>query len=162
MYYKVKVKKGKKGEPDTEERTLHSSCIGEGGATEMLEQYKMSEILNIVEPKSFERNRVLIHLDNIPADVVSRIDKAIKETVKQTYFDLDYPVTGFDKVVTTQSALYDAGRTEEASLLSAEIEQTTEPINEKPMEEMTSEELIEYAKKLKEERDTLLQVAKTN
>jgi len=63
------------------EKVLKTNCVGKKTAIGWLTdpELKLKDIVKMLEPKSFARNRLLIHLDNIPFKINKKIANAFKK-----------------------------------------------------------------------------------
>ena len=135
------------GQLDPKGNGLKATLVGAKTAEKWLTEFKMKEIVHLVEKKSLARNRKLIHLDNIPKSVNKTIAKAFKKAKSPEFVDHEeYGASPLKVLTTRQAAMYRRGSDEEAEELDSEIETAPNHVPQKALEDMSKEELIEHNK----------------
>lgn len=145
----------------TGEKVLKSTLAGEKTAEKWLTEKKLKEIVPLLEPKSFARNRKLIHLDNIPESIHQGIAKAFKEAKIPEFVDhKEYGASPLKVLTTRQSALFYRGDEKDAEKLDSQIAKApgiTHTVDGKKieLEDMSKEQLIFQVEQLKKENSDL-------
>lgn len=133
---------------------IKTTCIGKKTAEKWLAEKSLKEIVALVEPKSFARNRKLIHLDNMPQYIKDRIQNAMVTAVIPDFVPPEeYNVPTRKRLQCEQSAYADAGMQWEADAMDEDIKNASTELPE--MAEDPGGFKSERAAELRKEADVL-------